>query len=316
MMTCNISFQMTDTDVIKYVSSAHVAGSVATSETCPDQAGEDSSPPSPVRRKASRRSSTACARRFSRASTTGGGIPLEDLLATVPPSSEATTEERLTKVVQLALASTVRGVVASLEEEEVGDAATSVGVAIRQSALDSDVISSVAKKLEGGMEMGGVVVGEQVRKVREYTEQLKKEGQRWKELLTERKEMLRNVERNARAANKGEIVVTDEQRYSLSAQEKMMLKKLPNYKAALEQLAGHEDKVELSARNVATQAARLKRNLEMAEGNLGLSVRKLIKRADTVGGRIEELESVPGLFFEDIPGKLSKTEYEEICKEH
>jgi len=304
---------MTDPGVGKVgVSSADIAGTVATVESC--SAGEEISPPSPVRRIASRRSSTACARRLSRASTTGGGIPLEDLLATVPPSSEATTEERLAKVVQLALASTVRGVVASLEEEEVGDAARSVGAVIRQTGLGSDVISSVAKKLEGGMEMEGVVVGEEVRKVREYTEQLKKEGQMWKDLLIERKEMVRNVERNARAAAKGEIIVTDEQKFSLSAQEKMMLKKLPNYKAAVEQLAGHEDKVELCARNVATEAARLKRNLEMAEGELGLSVRKLIKRADTVGGRIEELESEPGIFFGEIPEKLSKTEYGDIIK--
>jgi len=292
--------EMTDPDVQEVrVSSADNAGSAAAVESVPT--GEEISPPSPVRRTASRRSSTACARRLSRASTTGGGIPLEDLLATVPPSSEATTEERLAKVVQLALASTVRGVVDSLEEEEVGDAARSVGAFIRQTGLGSDVLSSVAKKLEGGMEMEGVVVGEQVRKVREYTEQLKKEGQRWKELLIERKEMVRNVERNARAVAKGEITVTDEQRFSLSAQEKMMLKKLPNYKAAVEQLAGHEDKVELCARNVATQAARLKRDLETAEGELGLSVKKLIKRADTVGGRIEEFQSEPGIFFGDIP---------------
>merc|ERR1712173_502752 len=151
--------------------------------------------------------------------------------------------------------------------------------------------------------------------VRDYTEQLKKEGQRWKELLAERKEMLKNVERNAKAANKGEIVITEEQRFNLSAQEKMMLKKLPNYKAAVEQLAGHEDKVELCARNVATQAARLKRNLEMSEGKLGLSVRKLIKRADTVGGRIEELHSEPGIFFGDMPPeKQFKTEHRDIIK--
>jgi len=272
---------------------------------------EDNSPTSPITRKISRRSSAACARRLSRASTAAGGIPLEDLLATVPSSSEATVEERLSKVVQLALSSTVRGVVASLEEEEEGDAAKSVGAFIRQAGLGSEVVAKVAQKLEGGMVMEGVVVGEQVKKVRDYTDQLKKEGQRWKELLAERKEMLRNVERNAKAASKGEIVITEEQRFNLSAQEKMMLKKLPNYKAAVEQLAGHEDKVELCARAVATHSARLKRSLEMAEGQLGISVKKLIKRADTVGGRIEELETDPGIFFGDpeMPLKLDQSEH-------
>ena len=40
--------------------------------------------------------------------------------------------------------------------------------------------------------------------------------------------MVRNVERNARAAVKGEIVVGEEGRFSLSAQEVMMIKKLPS----------------------------------------------------------------------------------------
>ena len=260
---------------------------------------EYTSPPSPITRKPSRRSSAACARRLSRASTTGGGIPLEDLLATVPPSNEASVQERLAKVVQLALASTVRGVVATMEEEEEGDAARCVGASIRQVGVDSGVLERVTQRLEGGVEVEGAVVGEQVRKVREYTQQLQGEGQRWKELLAERKEMVRNVERNARAAAKGEIVVTDDQRFSLSAQEKTMLNKLPDYKAAVQQLVEHEDRVERSARAVASQAARLKRNFEEVEGQLGQSVRKLLRRADTVGGWVEELEAKPGKWFGD-----------------
>jgi len=257
----------------------------------------DPSPPSPVQRKPSRRSSAACARRLSRASG-AGGISLEDMLATVPNSDEASVKERLAKVVQLVLASTVRGVVARLEEEEEGDAARSVGAAIRQVGINSEVVERVAHRLEGGVEVEtGGVVGEQVRRVREYTDKLQKEGERWKELLVERKEMVRNVERNARAAAKGEITVSEEQRFSLSAQEKTMIKKLPNCKAALEQLAGHGDKVELSARAVATQTVRLKRSLEEVEERLGLAARKLIKRADTVGGRVEELETGPGMWF-------------------
>ena len=87
----------------------------------------------------------------------------------------------------------------------------------------------MAQSLEGGVQVDeGGVVGEQVRKVREYTEQLQKEGEKWKELIIERKEMVRNVERNARAAVKGEIVVGEEGRFSLSAQEEMMIKKLPS----------------------------------------------------------------------------------------
>ena len=265
-------------------------------------ASVDPSPPSPVAKRPSRRSSAACARRLSRASGVGGGsIPLEDLLATVPDSGEATVQERLAKVVQLVLATTVRGVIDRLdEEEEVGDIARSVGAVLRQTGVSSEVVERVARKLEGGVDqVEGGVVGEQVRMVREYTEQLQKEGERWKELIVERKEMVRNAESNARAAGRGDIVVGEDQRFSLSAKEKMMLAKLPNCKAALEQLAGHSDKMELSARAVATQTVRLKRSLEQVEEELGVAAKKLIKRADTVGGRVGELEKGPGLWFGD-----------------
>ena len=70
---------------------------------------------------------------------------------------------------------------AGLEEEEEGDKARSVGTVIRQTWINSEVVSRVAQSLEGGVQVDeGGVVGEQVRRVRESTEQLQKEGKRWR----------------------------------------------------------------------------------------------------------------------------------------
>ena len=73
----------------------------------------------------------------------------------------------------------------------------------------------------------------------------------------ERKEMVGNVARNVWAAVMGKIVVGEEKRFSFSAQEKMMIKKLPSCKAALEQLADYGEKVEPSALAMATQTERV-----------------------------------------------------------
>ena len=113
----------------------------------------------------------------------------------------------------------------------------------------------------------------------------------------ERKEMVGNVARNVWAAVMGKIVVGEEKRFSFSAQEKMMIKKLPSCKAALEQLADYGEKVEPSALAMATQTVRLKRSLEEVQEDLGVSSRQLIKRADTVGERVGELERGPGMWF-------------------
>lgn len=52
------------------------------------------------------------------------------VLTTVPESGEASVQERLDKVAQLVLASTVREVVAVLKEKEEGKTARSVGAVI------------------------------------------------------------------------------------------------------------------------------------------------------------------------------------------
>ena len=47
----------------------------------------------------------------------------------------------------------------------------------------------------------------------------------------------RNAEENATAAANGEILVDDSQKFSLTAKEKIFFKNLPNYSAALGQVA-------------------------------------------------------------------------------
>ena len=50
----------------------------------------------------------ATARRMSRASGMGVGIPLSDLLSTIPRIGEASVQERLEKMVNLVVNSTIR----------------------------------------------------------------------------------------------------------------------------------------------------------------------------------------------------------------
>ena len=54
------------------------------------------------------RSSMATARRMSRASGMGVGIPLPDLLSTIPGPEEGSVQERLEKMVNLVVNSTIR----------------------------------------------------------------------------------------------------------------------------------------------------------------------------------------------------------------
>ena len=52
------------------------------------------------------------------------------------------------------------------------------------------------------------VVGGELKRVREYTEQLEREGNKWKVLARERIKLLKNAVRKAKSVTIGEIVIT------------------------------------------------------------------------------------------------------------
>jgi len=254
----------------------------------------DESPPSPTpAKRCARRSSVARARRLSRASG-AGLVSLEEQLSVVPGRGEegATTADRLRQTVNMCLNATARQIVAVTAEEEEGeeggrmaDMAQELANFLRQTPL---IDETKAKELAKNIDTAAVrvapedLVPARVRAVRDYTERLNKEAQEWRELLVERRKQFKNAEENATAAANGEILVDDSQKFSLTAKEKIFFKNLPNYSAALGQVAAHERRQAVAARNVATEVKRLKRRLEEADDELNNAAKLVIRKADRI----------------------------------
>ena len=257
---------------------------------CPEADGRKS-PPSPEFKAPSKRSSIACARRLSRASGTGcgGSIPLEDVLATVPHSDEASLQERLEKVIQLVISSTVRGVSQGLEDDVEGDL-DRISALIRQKVINNDTIDKITPILCKGLDTGnGSVVGEQVMRIRNYTKKLEEEADEWKKLVERRKDMVRNAESNAKAALKGDFVIDDDQRFSLTASERNMLKKVSSdQKDAIDQLKSHRSKMKIFSNELIKRAVSSKRQLEKQESFLDHEVILLGKKAKSYAERNSE----------------------------
>ena len=178
---------------------------------------EEASPPSPVPRLAPRRSSMATARRLSRASALGGGIPLQDLLATVPPAAEAAAGERLVKVATLCINAAVRqleGAVYLDEGEE--EAAREVGKALRGVAVEEEVLVRVAGCLGGGVEVGeGDGAGEARRAVLARTAAYKAEHKAWGALVKERRAEEARATAMAKEVARGRKRIGADHRYEI-----------------------------------------------------------------------------------------------------
>lgn len=257
--------------------------------------------PTPVKRQ-SRRSSMARSRRLSRASG-AGIISLEEQLGVVPSKEEANTQERLKKTVSLCLNASVRQVKHALnaedEDSNLVDLAQDLAAFLQQGPLlNDDSLKELGDKLDTTLVVVKPedVVPARVKAVREYTAKLNKEAQEWKDLLVERKQQYGNAVENARAAGRGEIVVDDNQRFSLTAKEKTFFKNLPNYNAAMAQVASHERKQALAARNMATEAKKLKRKLEDVDIDLTKAAKVVIERASSVAQGMED----PRELFGDV----------------
>ena len=254
-------------------------------EECPES---PSSPP-PVPASKARRSSQAAARRLSRASTVGGGgLPLEELLATIPSHQEAEPRQRMEKLLQLVVSSTTRDLAEAFrdhEDDELEEAAKSLRMKVRSTQLANSTVEEVVEAVEGGLESEGELVGGELKRVREYTNQLKEESDQWARFLAERKEMLRNAKRNAKLVETGEISIGEETKWNLSSEERRSLDQITaNIREASSQLetSRREPGVEVVLRDITTSCVRREAEQDRLSQRLAGAVRQLHSRADSL----------------------------------
>ena len=79
---------------------------------------------------------------------------------------------------------------------------------MRSSKMSEERLDEAAALLDAGVELEREVVGGELKRVREYTEQLEREGNKWKVLARERIKLLKNAVRKAKSVAIGEIVIT------------------------------------------------------------------------------------------------------------
>jgi len=255
------------------------------------------SPPSPViemKKKSSRRSSVAAARRLSRASTMAGGIPFEDLLATILPKEEASSKERLEKLLLLAVNSSLRTTVDSLktgedEDEDMELVAKDVASSVRRSKISEERLLEAAIILDQGVKLEGDLIGGELKRVREYTQRLEEEGAKWAEVVRERSELVKNADRNAKAVSSGEITISDEIKWSLSGEERLRIKKISDTcSSAVSQLEATSSgaSLEVLLHDISTSCVRQKSYLKQDADRLSCAVKELTSRADTIGSKL------------------------------
>ena len=155
----------------------------------------------------------------------------QDLLATIPPKGEASSKERLEKLLLLAVNSSLRTTVDSLktgeeEDEDMELVAKDVASSVRRSKISEERLSEAPIILDQGVKLDGDLIGGELKRVREYTQRLEEEGAKWAEVVRERTELVKNAERNAKAVSSGEITISDEVKWSLSGEERLRIKKI------------------------------------------------------------------------------------------
>ena len=155
----------------------------------------------------------------------------QDLLATIPPKEEASSKERLEKLLLLAVNSSLRTTVDSFktgeeEDEDMELVAKDVASCVRRSKISEERLSEAAIILDQGVKLDGDLIGGELKRVREYTQRLEEEGAKWAEVVRERSELVKNADRNAKAVTSGEITISDEIKWSLSGEERLRIKKI------------------------------------------------------------------------------------------
>lgn len=167
----------------------------------------------------------------------------QDLLATIPPKEEASSKERLEKLLLLAVNSSLRTTVDSLktdEDEDMELVAKDVASSVRRSKISEERLLEAAIILDQGVKLEGDLIGGELKRVREYTQRLEEEGAKWAEVVRERSELVKNADRNAKAVSSGEITISDEIKWSLSGEERLRIKKINDTcSSAVSQLEGN-----------------------------------------------------------------------------
>ena len=233
------------------------------------------------------------------------------MLATIPPKEEASSKERLEKLLLLAVSSSLRNAVDSFktgedEDEDMELAAKDVASSVRGNKISEERLTEAVIFLDKGVEVEGELIGGELKRVREYTERLEKEGAKWAELIRERTELVKNADRNAKAVSSGEITLTDEIKWSLSGEERLRMKQTSEAcRSAVCQLETTNNGASLEVsfqfmiyrvfsilsnqvllRDISTSCVRQKSDLNQDEARLRGAVRELTSRADTVGNKL------------------------------
>merc|ERR1739838_215057 len=124
--------------------------------------------------------------------------------------------------------------------------------------------------LDEGVNVEGKLIGGELKRVKEYTEILEKEGFKWAALIQERTELVKNADRNAKAVASGEIALTDEIKWSLSGEERLRIKKTSDAcSSAVSQLeAATGASLEVLLRDISTSCVRQISDLKQNEERL------------------------------------------------
>ena len=150
-------------------------------------------------------------------------------MATIPQKEEASSKERLEKLLLLAVNSSLRTTVDSLktdEDEDMELVAKDVASSVRRNKISDETLAEAVTLLDKGVSVEGELIGGELKRVKECTESLEKESAKWAELIRERTELVKNADRNAKAVASGEIALTDEIKWSLSGEERLRMKKI------------------------------------------------------------------------------------------
>merc|ERR1712058_33474 len=217
----------------------------------------------------------------------------EDLLATVPSQTEASCQERLERLVQLVTSSSARAVLEEFkqeEEEDLGDLANDVAMAIRkENTKGEDKISEVAGVIEKGVSVVSDNIGGELKKMTEHTKNLEDEGRKWKELIAERKEMYKNADKNVKLVTSGDLVINEDVKWALSGEERLKMTKIHDLcKSAATQLETSSRIANLEILHRAISTAQVRQNTELRDNNQKLiqGVKHLTSRADVIGNKL------------------------------
>jgi len=265
--------------------------------------------------KTSGKCKAASARRASRASEANAAT-LVDLLSTLPSQSEASVGERLASLVVMCEKQTCRQVQHQSQEQEdtaPGDEDDDEAIAAVATRLrtqhahrpEEQQLELLLKAVTDGSLLAGgqSCMDPEKRKLTEYIDALGREHTCWKDVLRERKETRINAQRKLKEVTSGRIFLKEEQKHHLTFQEKSMLAPAVKVEAVVKLVKSHISKSEVMAMAIAKKSKSVKRKCLEDLDELTSVAKKLISKADAIGGRITSNEWLPN---EEVPEEILK----------